>query len=71
METHPVSHVLRRRRYTFRNQPEICNWNMAQLANALLAAELMPLVRAQLPASVPRQSKVSKVTMVLSLVGFA
>lgn len=31
-------------RYTFRNQPEICNWNVAQLANALLAAELMPLV---------------------------
>ena len=32
------------RRYTFRNQPEMCNWNVAQLANALLAAELMPLV---------------------------
>jgi hypothetical protein len=24
-----------------RNQPEICQWNCAQLANALLAAELV------------------------------
>lgn len=28
-------------RYTFRNQPEIGQWNLAQLANALLVADLV------------------------------
>ena len=32
---------------TRRNQPEVCHWNCAQLANALLAAELVGLDEAQ------------------------
>lgn len=29
------------RRYSFRNQPQVCLWNLSQLANALLAGELL------------------------------
>lgn len=32
-------------RYTFRNQPEIGQWNLAQLANAMLIAGLFEQVR--------------------------
>ena len=32
------------RRYTYRAQPGIGHWNCAQLANALIAAGLVPLV---------------------------
>lgn len=44
----PNTTDLQGRRYAFRNQPSVCQWNCAQLANALLAADLLPLVR--LPA---------------------
>ena len=32
-------------RYTFRQQPEIGQWNLAQLANAMLIGDLMEQVR--------------------------
>ena len=32
-------------RYTFRNQPEIGQWNLAQLANSLLIADLVEQAR--------------------------
>eukprot|EP00884_Botryococcus_braunii_P018806 jgi/Botrbrau1/5609/Bobra.97_2s0032.1 len=43
----PNTTDLPRRRYCFRQQPEIGQWNLAQLANALLAAQLMTLDEAQ------------------------
>ena len=36
------------RRYTYRAQPEIGHWNVAQLGNALIAGGLLELVRAGL-----------------------
>ncbi|MEW5306788.1 MAG: hypothetical protein WDW36_009226 [Sanguina aurantia] len=36
-----------RRRYSYRSQPEIVQWNLAQLANTLLAAELVTKVEAE------------------------
>lgn len=33
-------------RYTFRNQPSIGQWNLAQLATALMTAGLLTMVRA-------------------------
>ena len=32
------------RRYTYRAQPEIGHWNVAQLGNAFIAGELLDLV---------------------------
>ena len=39
-------------RYTFRNQPEVGQWNLAQLANAMLAADLFEQVLDLLTANV-------------------
>lgn len=49
----PNTTDLQGRRYAFRNQPSVCQWNCAQLANALLAADLLPLVRCVIVNHVP------------------
>ncbi len=43
----PNTTDLNGRRYAFRNQPHICQWNCAQLANALIAADLLTAEEAQ------------------------
>ena len=44
----PNTSDLSGKRYTFRNQPEMGQWNLAQLANALIKGDLLNVVRARL-----------------------
>lgn len=41
----PNTSDLSGKRYTFRNQPEMGQWNLAQLANALIKGDLLNVVR--------------------------
>lgn len=42
----PNTSDLSGKRYTFRNQPEMGQWNLAQLANAFIKGDLLNVVRA-------------------------